>query len=77
MIKFETDEVEVDAPLFADVSDSQFFIDSDKRLCQKYDANEAHIIAGPLGGPMCDAVGMSPDDVIKKILPKVTKITWE
>lgn len=78
MIKFETEKEEPKSPTFGDVEVNQFFIDIDGDFCQKSRDNKANRIAKYNGFPSAvSEMNMEPWEEIKKILPKVTNITWE
>lgn len=84
MIKFEYDNSSsTDVVYFSDVKHDQFFIHIEGYLCQKNDSNNYSMIATPEGIPYSisfrvDDIDMDDEDmIISKILPIVTKITWE
>jgi hypothetical protein len=62
---------------FGDVEEDQFFVDEDGWLCQK-DVEDAYTaIANADGEPTCTFFdGIDSDRLIKRILPKVTKINF-
>lgn len=79
MIKFHAEETsEEREPRFGDVRNSQFFIDKDGYLCQKIDDDSFQNIANEQGSPVAFSENdADPNTIIQKILPKVTKITWD
>lgn len=62
---------------FAMVEVNQFFIDTDGRLCQKYDGGSFNIIANKFGEPYCSRVATYKDAPIRAILNPVEKIEWK
>jgi hypothetical protein len=79
MIKFHYEnETEESQLMFKDVKDNQFFISTGGSFCQKRSANSYSVIARDKGIPyslhLCDVNFFMP---IRRILPHVTKITWE
>lgn len=72
-----TSEERIEEPIFSDVRDEQFFVNSDLQLCQKVGQNCYNIIADTNGAPLaiyCDEIETSVP--ITRILPKVTKINF-
>lgn len=76
MIKFEFGEAPKKNDItFHDVEINQFFINKDKRLCQKYSYYSYNIITKPDGTPWSERVAdAKQDEIIKKILPYIVKI---
>ena len=76
-IKFITEGDEGSLLLFHMVDSDQFFIDTDDYLCQKIDSDSYNVIASPEGDPhSLNCNDIRCDTIIKKILPKVTKIEF-
>jgi hypothetical protein len=76
-IKFHTEE-ETEGLYFRDVEEDQFFIDSSGTLCVKH-GNYGYVsLTSHSGVPMVTIEeGVSGATKVQKILPRVTKITWE
>jgi len=65
------------APIFGDVQENQFFVDTNGYLCQKSSASLYHTIAdynGELHSTYLEC--SSAHDKIKRIIPKITKIEF-
>ncbi len=62
---------------FYDVEIDQFFITKLGFLCQKIDSSHYNVVASPAGKPYASTWEVKGNSEIKKVLPKVTKITWE
>ncbi len=75
MIKFEF-ENEKENMTFGMVGEDQFFICAHGYLCQKTSPISYAIIADDEGNPHSDKVSTDSSEVIKKVLPKVEKITF-
>lgn len=80
-IKFHTDNQETQTNLtLLDVDENQFFINDNGYLCQKVSNYAYNVIAVSQGMPLAYYKNLDLSDslaIIYKILPKVTKITWE
>jgi hypothetical protein len=75
-IKFEFEDAPSDLT-FGDVEEDQFFVDEDGWLCQKAAEDAYTAIANADGEPTCTFFdGIDSDLLIKRILPKVTKINF-
>lgn len=76
-IKFHTNE-ELNILTFDMIEEDQFFIDQEGWMCQKSSQHSYVTIADNFGNPrslqFCRLPRMFK---VTKILPKVTKITWE
>jgi hypothetical protein len=78
MITFITEEQKPERPpVFGDVDENQFFIDSDGWLCQKMSETSYNTIADDEGKPQADtAILRDWSSPIRSILPKVSKIKF-
>lgn len=79
MIKFEYENDKEEKLLSLNSVDmEQFFIDEDGDFCQKCNSSSYVVIALKNGSPYSDKIQVGCDTlVVYKILPRVTKITWE
>ena len=81
MIRFECDEREnKDELTLKDVEIDQFFIDVYGYFCQKLNNNRYSRIADSDGRPYSYTISDHTNGekhTVYKVLPKVTKITWE
>lgn len=77
-IKFHTEEKSEEQLYFFDVEEDQFFLDSAGTLCVKSSTDAYVSLTDNYGRPMVTIEKFVSGGVpIKKILPRVTKITWE
>lgn len=76
MIKFIYEETKPDSPTFGDVETDQFFVNRGN-LYQKVDQLSANKIADRNGVPFSESeVIFQINEIISKILPKVSKIEF-
>lgn len=77
-IKFHYEEEQKENNLTFDmVEEDQFFISGGGNLCQKNSSERCVELTKKDGAPCSIVRIMPPHTEIEKILPKVTKITWE
>lgn len=75
MIKFVTDGTDLSNPVFEDVEEDQFFIDSGGDFCQKSSDDSYNTIADSDGSPSGYTVNnVNSDQPVFRILPRVMKI---
>jgi hypothetical protein len=77
MIKFITENDNIDTPVFEDVEVHHFFLDMHGDFCQKNSTTSYVVIADNKGAPrssLCNGVGALKG--IRKILPKITRIEF-
>jgi hypothetical protein len=77
MIKFHTHPADNTQLTFGMVEVGQFFINKYGNLCQKSISGVYFIIAHRNGAPFGSQIETDDNQSIQKILPRVTKITWE
>ena len=77
MIEFEFESRNDKTFTFADVEEDQFFINRSGYLCQKQNVCAYITIADEEGIPYCSDSNCEVDEIVQKILPKVTKIKFE
>lgn len=78
MITFYSEPTKQDILCFSDVEEDQFFICGKGQLCQKVGWSTYIIIARSDGFPHADIKhDVVQKEKIARILPKVTKISWE
>lgn len=76
IIKFEFEEDEGKPLLFADVEEDQFFVATNGFLYQKVSSELANCIASKEGTPYAVDDAFDKDELISRILPRVTKIRF-
>jgi len=77
-MKFELEEENFVCATFDQVADDQFFICEVGCFCQRVNDEIYNVIADSKGVPAAiPGLRYRGQRNIKKILPKVTKITWE
>lgn len=77
MIKFITESDTNKSPVFADVDDNQFFVDTENRLCQKETYETYVIITNRTGKPHSLVEECIESTMpILRILPKIVKIEY-
>jgi hypothetical protein len=75
-IIFEKEDQNSKHLTFNDVEMDQFFVCADGHLCQKFGEKLYNTIADENGELCCDRFSCSTDYVIRRILPKITRIEF-
>lgn len=76
-IQFFPKEEYAKTPVFEDVDEDQFFVNSEGQLCQKVDNDTYNIVADSDGEPFANHIkNVDTDEEIKRICPSVNKIEF-
>lgn len=76
-MKFITETQFIKQHTLDEVDDNQFFVNGSGQLCQKLDSTAYIVIADKNGLPYADYFkNVHPQQFIKRIMPKVTKVEF-